>query len=124
MKSLLLSAFILFSSNVFSSEKKFECSARYVFGVKKSASITGTMTSETSLADVTYSIDDQVEFSAGLVTKARVDSAPRYAFYQQFKISGGNHTLYMPDSMDNMDHFTAIVGNTKTFEKLECFVEN
>ncbi len=124
MKSLLVATFILLSNNAFSAEKNFECNARYVFGEKKSASITGTITSETSLADVTYSIDDQVEWSSALLTKARLDSTPRYAFHQEFKISGGTHTLYMPESMDNMDHFTAIVGNTKSFEKLECFVEN
>lgn len=124
MKSLFLASIILLSTQAFSSERAFECSAKYVFGNKEKASITGTITSETSLADVTYSIDDQVEFNASLLTKERNIQVQKFAFYQQFQIKETNFTLFMPDRMDNRFFFTAIIGNGKTFEKLECSIEN
>lgn len=124
MKSLFLATFILLSHTAFSSERTFECSAKYVFGNKEKASIVGTITSESSLADVTYSIDDQTEFNSVLLTKERNVETKKFAFYQQFQIKDTNYTLFMPERMDTMFFFTAIVGNGKTFERLECTVEN
>lgn len=123
MKTLFLSVFLILSQTAFGSERGFHCEARYLFGQKDKAVLSGTITSATSLADVTYSIDDQPEFNAGLSTidKSKVK---KYAFYQKFNVDDGAYALYMPERMDSSFHFTAIVENGKTSEKLECIVES
>ncbi|MBC7428722.1 MAG: hypothetical protein H7336_08940 [Bacteriovorax sp.] len=124
MKMLLIASLLILSNTVFSAERTFECNAHYIFGDKKSTVLKGTITSETSLSDVVYSIDEQVEFDAALLTKTKDESVQEIAFYQPFKIAKSTFTLLMPERMDNRDTFTAIVGNGKSLEKLECFSEN
>lgn len=119
MKTLLL-ATLLLTNSAFASERLFQCSARYVFGNKEKATLTGTITSETTLADVVYTIDDEPEFNVSILTPAKKHLNKRFAFTKQFIVDGGNYTLIMPDKMDSTFFFTAIVGNGKTFEKLEC----
>ncbi|MBC7714918.1 MAG: hypothetical protein H7177_16350 [Rhizobacter sp.] len=124
MKILMITALLLLSNAAFSAERTFECNAHYMFGIKKSASLKGIITSDTTLSDVVYTIDEQQEFDAALLTKLKDISAQKLPFYQSFKIAGSEHTLFMPEQMNNRDTFTAVVGTSKTFEKLECFVEN
>ena len=119
MKTLLFTALLL-TNTAFASERLFQCSARYVFGNKEKATLTGTITSQTTLADVVYTIDDQTEFNASILTPAKKNINKRFAFTKQFKVDGGSYTLIMPEKMDSTYFFTAIVGNEKTFEKLEC----
>lgn len=120
MKSLLLALSLLVSSQVFASEREFRCEARYLFGTKEKATLAGSITSETSLLDVAYAIDDQPEFNVGVLTIDK-RAVEKYPFYQKFNVEGG-YTLFMPVKMDSRSHFTAIVENGKTSEKLECFV--
>nr|BDT29658.1 hypothetical protein BHI3_31240 [Bacteriovorax sp. HI3] len=122
MKILLLALALLLSSQVNASEREFHCEARYLFGAKEKASLAGSITSETSLLDVAYSIDDQPEFNAGVLTIDK-KAVRKYPFYQKFNVDGG-YALYMPDRMDSMFHFTAIVEKDKASDKLECFVES
>lgn len=124
MKSLLLSSLLLLSAASYaqSTERNFHCEARYLFGQKTKAALSGTITSATSLADVIYSIDEQPEFNAGVSTVDK-NSVKKYAYYQKFNIEDGAYALYMPDRMDSTYHFTAIVENEKTSEKLECVIE-
>ncbi len=124
MKTLLLSSLLLLSAASYaqSTERNFQCEARYFFGQKNKATLSGTITSATSLADLAYSIDDQPEFNAGLSTIDK-GNVKKYAFYQKFSIDDGAYALYMPDRMDSAFHFTAIVESGKTSEKLECIVE-
>lgn len=119
MKTLLLASLLLLSFSAMSAERSFQCNARYVFGNKDKAALTGIITSDTTLADVNYSIDDQTEFNASVLTPARKDLDKRFPYSTQFNVDG-NYSLYMPIRMDSLFFFTAIVGNGKTFEKLEC----
>lgn len=123
MKTLLLSSLLLLSAASYaqSTERNFQCEARYLFGQKEKAALSGTITSPTSLADVVYSIDEQPEFNSVLVTIDK-SSAKKYAYYQKFSIDDGAYALFMPEKMDSAFHFTAIVENGKTSEKLECVI--
>lgn len=124
MKTLFLATILLLSQAAFSADREFSCSAKYVFGDKEKASLTGSIASDSTLSDVIYSIDEQTAFDAPLLKKDRAESARRFAYYQSYKIAGSNFTLFMPEKMDDFDHITAIVGNGKTFERLECVIEN
>lgn len=119
MKTLLFTALFILTNTAMSAERPFHCSARYVFGDKEKATLTGTITSETTLADAVYTIDDQTEFNASILTPSKKNFNKRFAFTKQFKVDE-NYSLIMPDRMDSMFYFTAIIGNGKTFEKLEC----
>lgn len=126
MKTLLLSSLLLLSAASYAQsteQKNFHCEARYLFGQKQSAELSGSITSNTSLADVAYSIDNQPEFNAGLLTIDK-NAVRKFPFYQKFNVDDGAYALYMPDRMDSAFHFTAIVESGKTSEKLECFVES
>ena len=124
MKTLFLSTLLLLSAASYaqSNERNFRCEARYFFGQKEKATLSGSITSNTSLADVAYSIDEQPEFNTGLVTIDK-SNVKKYAFYQKFNIDEGSYALYMPERMDSAFHFTAIIESGKTSEKLECIVE-
>lgn len=124
MKTLLLSSLLLLSAASYaqSTERNFHCEARYLFGQKQKAQLSGSITSNTSLADIAYSIDEQPEFNAGLLTIDK-NAMRKFPFYQKFNVDDGAYALYMPDRMDSVFHFTAIVERGKTSEKLECIVE-
>lgn len=128
MKSLLLATFLFISNGAFASDdaREFNCSAKYVFGNKEKATLSGSIVNNSSLRDVIYSIDDQVEFNESTLVKNKdADSGKqKYAYNNEFKVSEGVYILYMPINLENRFTFTAIIGNAKTFEKLECVVEN
>ncbi len=123
MKTLLLSSLLFLSAASYaqSTERNFNCEARYLFGQKKEATLSGTITGPTSLADVVYSIEEQPEFNAGVLTMDK-NAVKKFSFYQKFNVDDGAYALYMPDRMDSAFHFTAIVESGKISEKLECSV--
>ena len=124
MKTLLLATILIFSHAAFSGEAEFRCEAQYFFGDKTKATLTGLISNSDTLSNVVYTIDDQTVFSAQALYKDKNETERRFAYYKSFKVPRTNFTVFMPERLEDYSRITAIIGNGKTFDRLECEINN
>lgn len=134
MKTLLALALISISTMTKASEIEFHCQAKFLGDTQHVLS--GTITSDSTLSDVVYSIKGEEQFEASLLKKDRNYRPKKYGYYQQMIMASGTwiegssteYAILMPEKMTELNRFEAIVRSLNdqggNYTKLECFVEN
>jgi hypothetical protein len=123
MKTLLLATTILFSQAAFSAQHDFKCEAHYFFGDKKKETLIGAIKDNSKLSRIAYVIDDQTQFNLPALNKDKAEeSETRFPYYNSYKVPDTKFEVLIPEKLDDLDRITVIIGNGKTFERLECDV--
>lgn len=122
MKKIIIIG-LLVAFNAMADEKQFHCSASVGLKEKTRTILTGNITSDTTITDVTYVINGDIQNEVSLLTVQKNLPVIRYGFYQTLSNADKNFIVFMPEKITELYQFQAIVRTKNSEKKLDCVIE-